>query len=156
MFVVPMVQDLPGRYVQRGQLVGYVLDRSAVIARVVVSQSDVGFVRQRTRGIRIRFPERIEKTFPAQLIREVPAATDQLPGRTLSMEGGGLIAIDPRDMMGVKAFEKIFLFDIRLPAAKGYTNVGGRVYVRFDHGKEPLAGRWYRGIRRLFLKRFDV
>ena len=34
--------------------------------------------------------------------------------------------------------------------------VGGRVYVRFDHGTEPLATRWYRGLRRLFLKRFNV
>lgn len=59
-------------------------------------------------------------------------------------------------MMGVKAFEKLFLFDIRLPPAEGYYNVGERVYVRFDHGAEPLVWRWYRGIRQLFLKRFDV
>jgi putative peptide zinc metalloprotease protein len=154
--VVPMASDLPGRFLQRGQLVGYVLDRSTIIARVVVSQADVDFVRQKTFDVEIRFPERIGETHPAMLLREVPAATDQLPSRTLSQEGGGEIAIDPRDMIGIKAFEKIFLFDIQLPPPAGFYNVGERVYVRFDHGKEPLIWRWYRSIRQLFLKRFDV
>ena len=46
-------------------------------------------------------------------------------------------------MLGVKAFQKIFLFDIELPERCGLYNVGGRVYVRFDHGWEPLIWRWY-------------
>jgi putative peptide zinc metalloprotease protein len=155
-FVVPMAQDLPGRFVRRGELVGYVLDRSTITARVVVAQSDVDFVRQQTHGVSVRFPENIAKTVPAVLGREVPAATDQLPGRALSQEGGGEIAIDPRDIRGVKAFQKMFLFDIDLPSHEGLYNVGGRVYVRFDHGREPLFWRWYRGVRQLLLRRFNV
>jgi putative peptide zinc metalloprotease protein len=74
----------------------------------------------------------------------------------LSQQGGGKIAIDPRDTLGVKAFQKIFLFDIELPDLNGFYNVGGRVYVRFDHGNEPLLWRWYRGLRQMFLRRFNV
>ena len=155
-FLSPMAQDLPGRFVKRGELLGYVLDRSTITARVVVSQSDVDFVRQRTSELKIRFPEKLAETIPAVIKREVPAATDQLPSRTLSQQGGGEIAIDPRDMLGVKAFQKIFLFDIELPEHLGLFNVGGRVYVRFDHGREPLVWRWYRSIRQLFLRRFNV
>jgi putative peptide zinc metalloprotease protein len=155
-FLSPMAQDLPGRFVKRGELLGYVLDRSAITARVVVQQPDVDLVRQRTSKVKIRFPEKIDETLPAVVRREVPAATDQLPSRTLSQQGGGQIAIDPRDMMGVKAFQKIFLFDIELPEQIGLYNVGGRVYVRFDHGWEPLLWRWYRGARQLFLRRFNV
>lgn len=155
-FVVPQAADLPGRFVKRGELLGYVLDRTEMVARVVVAQSDVDFVRQRTRGVRVRFPETIEETFPAVIEREVPEATDELPGRALGSEGGGGIAIDPRDALGVKAFQKVFLFDIALPSYQGLYNVGGRIYVRFDHGREPLAWRWYRGLRQLFLRRFNV
>jgi putative peptide zinc metalloprotease protein len=149
-------QDLPGRFVRRGELLGYVLDRSTVTARVVVSQSDIDLVRQRTKEVRIRFAEKIAETQAAVIKREVPAATDQLPSRTLSQQGGGEIAIDPRDTQGVKAFQKLFLFDIQLPEHVQVYNVGGRVYVRFDHGWEPLIWRWYRGLRQLFLKRFNV
>jgi len=155
-FLIPMAQDLPGRFVRRGELLGYVLDRSTITARVVVSQSDVDFVRQRTLGVKIRFSEKLAKTVPAVIRREVPAATDQLPSRVLSQQGGGEIAIDPRDMQGVKAFQKLFLFDIELPDLGGLYNVGGRVHIRFDHGKEPLIWRWYRSIRQLFLRRFNV
>jgi len=155
-FIVPIAQDLPGRFARRGELLGYVLDRSGIIARVVINQGDVDFVRFRTYGVNVRFPERIDKIHPAMIKREVPAATDQLPSRTLSQEGGGKIAIDPRDMRGTKAFQKVFLFDIELPTYKDFYNAGGRVYVRFDHGREPLIWRWYRGIRQLFLRRFNV
>ena len=155
-FLSPMPQDLPGRFVRKGELLGYVLDRSTITARIIVQQSDIDFVRQRTSGVKIRFTEKIAETIPAVIKREVPAATDQLPSRTLSQQGGGEIAIDPRDTLGVKAYQKVFLFDIELPEHVGLYNVGGRVYVRFDHGREPLIWRWYRSVRQLFLKRFNV
>jgi hypothetical protein len=34
--------------------------------------------------------------------------------------------------------------------------IGGRAYVRFDHGEEPLGWRLLRGLRQLFLHRLDV
>ena len=155
-FIVPVPQDLPGRFAKRGELLGYVLDPAAVTGRVVVYQEDVDLVRYKTREVQVRLPENIPETVSANLLREIPAATDQLPGRALTLEGGGKIAIDPRDRLGIKAFQKVFLFDIELPTFKGLYNVGGRLYVRFDHGYEPLVYRWYRDVRQLFLRRFNV
>ena len=37
-----------------------------------------------------------------------------------------------------------------------FSNVGGRAYVRFDHGWQPLAVQWYLTLRQLFLARFNV
>lgn len=156
MFVVPRAQDIPGRFAKRGELLGYVLDPSVLAARVVVSQGDVDLVRSRTHRVDVRFPESIREISAAMLLREVPAATNQLPGRALALEGGGEIPVDPQDRLGTKAFQKIFLFDLGLPADKGFYLVGGRVYARFDHGLEPLVQRWYRAIRQVFLKRFNV
>lgn len=155
-FLVPDAQDLPGLFVRRGDLLGYVVEPSAVTVRVVVPQPDADLVRQRTRRIEVRLPENFSEVLEASLKREVPAATDLLPGRALGRPGGGPVAIDPRDEMGLKSFQKMFLFDIEPPAAKLALNIGGRVYVRFDHGREPLVRRWYRAIRQLFLKRFNV
>ena len=55
----------------------------------------------------------------------------------------------------MKAFQKIFLFDIELPKDSATFKVGQRVYVRFDHGSEPLAWRWYQALREVFLKKFN-
>ena len=155
-FVMPSPRNMPGRFVRRGELLGYVLDPSSIIARVVVDQSDVDFVQLRTRRVTVRFPDNFSEKLPALILRRVPAATDQLPSRTLSLEGGGAIAIDPRDASGTTAYQKIFLFDVDLLYFEGNYTVGGRVYVRFDHGREPLYHRWYRAVRELFLERFNI
>ncbi|MGM0760834.1 MAG: hypothetical protein ACQEUB_14215, partial [Thermodesulfobacteriota bacterium] len=156
-WVAPKSQDLPGRFLQRGELLGYVLWQDSTSLRVVVHQADADLVRQkRTRAVHVRFPEDLTRKVPAFLTREVPAATDQIPGQALTREGGGRIAVDPRDSLGLKSFQKMFLFDIELAEHVGFLNVGGRVHVRFDHGKEPIVWRWYRHIRQIFLRRFNV
>jgi putative peptide zinc metalloprotease protein len=123
---------------------------------VVVSQSDVDLVRQRNRGVEIRFAEKLEEVFPAVIKREVPGALEHLPSTTLSSVGGGDIAIDPSDREGLRPLEKMFQYDVEPVEATGNVKIGGRVYVRFDHGFEPLAYQWYRSLRQLFLRRFNV
>ena len=54
------------------------------------------------------------------------------------------------------AFEKMFQFDLELSRPIAPVFVGGRVYVRFDHKPEPLAFQWYRQLRQMFLRRFNV
>jgi putative peptide zinc metalloprotease protein len=155
-FEVPDAANLPGRFVRQGTALGYVLDLSALTARIVVPEAEVELVRQRTRRIELRLVDRPRRTFTTIIQREVPAASEKLPSSALGSEGGGTIAVDPLDKEGVKSIEKIFQFDLALPASAGIRAFGGRVYVRFDHGWEPLGTRWYRQIRQLFLSRFYV
>ena len=153
---VPQLQDLVGRFVKRGEIIGYVLEKFTTAARVAVSQSDADLVRRNTRRVDVRLAESFWESMPARMIREVPAATEDLPAKVLGATGGGKIAVDPRDTKGLKAFQKMFFFDVELPSKTTFFNVGGRAYVRFDHGWEPVADRWYRGIRNLLLRRFNV
>jgi putative peptide zinc metalloprotease protein len=156
-FVIPEADDLPGRFLKRGELLGYVIPPKIESVRAVVDQGDVDMVRSRTKDVSVRLAENLEKPLSAELRREVPAATEQLPSRTLSMEGGGKIPVDPRQLFNLQAFQKIFLFDVALTeAAPDDAYIGGRVYLRFDHGAEPLVQRWYRTLRQLFLKRFNL
>ena len=155
-FILPDAGDLPGRYLKQGELVAYVLDITRPLVRVVVSQSDVDLVRQRNRGVEIRFAEKLEEVFPAVIKREVPGALEHLPSTTLSSVGGGDIAIDPSDREGLRPLEKMFQYDVEPVEATGSVKIGGRVYVRFDHGFEPLFYQWYRSLRQLFLRRFNV
>jgi putative peptide zinc metalloprotease protein len=155
-FEVPDAANLPGRFVRQGTPLGYVLDPNALTARVVVPETEVELVRNRTHRIELRFVDRPRQTFTTVIQREVPAAIEQLPSTALGSQGGGTIAVDPLDKAGVKSIEKIFQFDLTLPALTGVRGVGGRVYVRFDHGWEPLATRWHRRIRQLFLSRVYV
>jgi len=153
--VLTRARDLPGRFLRKGELLGYVLDLSTVTARVVVTQADVDLVRRRTESVSARLVENLTET-PARILREVPQASDRLPSNLLGTVGGGQIAIDPRLQEGNTALQTLFQFDIELLPEESLATVGGRVHVRFDHGKEPLARQIYRSIRQLLLRRFRV
>ena len=155
-WIVPNAQDLPGRYLKQGDLVGYVLEIERPTVRVVVPQSTVDLVRQRCRRVDVRMVEQVGPVLQAVVKREVPGGLERLPSTVLGRGGGGEIATDPRDSQGTKVFEKMFQFDLEMTRPRDRVFVGGRVYVRFDHGPEPLAFQWYRQIRQMFLRRFNV
>ena len=66
------------------------------------------------------------------------------------------MALDPSDRQGLTAVEKVFQIDLELASQSKLINLGGRGYVRFDHGWAPLGVQWYRKIRQLFLSSFNV
>jgi len=92
----------------------------------------------------------------SRIVRQVPAATDELPSKALGSAGGGRVAVDPRDGSGLKALEKVFVLDLELPRSAATEFLGRRVQARFDHGSEPLAAQWFRSLRQLFLSRLGV
>jgi putative peptide zinc metalloprotease protein len=106
--------------------------------------------------VEVRIAELLDQIFPAVIKREVPGAVERLPSTALGSAGGGEIPIEPWDKEGVKTLEKLFQFDIELPSTVDGKYIGGRVFVRFDHGFEPLAFQWYRSLRLLFMRRFNV
>ncbi len=155
-FVVAVPEDLPGRFVRKGELLGYSVESETVTVRTVVSQAAIDLVRQRTTRVDVRLAERLDDVVPAVIRRAVPGASEQLPTTALGMAGGGQIAVDPRDGRGVTAIERVFQVDLELPVRPHFLNTGGRAYVRFDHGREPLLVQWYLATRQLFLARFNV
>ena len=155
-WVIARADDLPGRYVHKGEIVGYVVQDGARLVRAVVSQGDVDRVRTLLVRAEVRLAERIEEVYPAALVREVPAAKDELPSSALSTAGGGTLAADPRDPKGGKALMSTFQFDLELPREAGEAAYGGRAYVRFVLQPEPLGRQWYRHVRQAFLSRFNV
>ena len=154
--VLPQADDLPGRFIRRGELLAHVVDLETITVRTIVDQTDIDLIRYETRGVQVRLAERLDQAMSGEVKRLVPAASDELPSPALGSEGGGQVPLDPRDSKGHTAIRKVFQIDVELPASHGIVNVGGRVYVRFDHGTESLAGQWYRQGRQLFLSRFNV
>jgi putative peptide zinc metalloprotease protein len=149
-------QDLPERFVNKGELLGYILSGPPRLLRVVVTQDDIALVRERRTEVEVKIADRIEQTWPARLIREVPGGPDQLPSKALSLAGGGPHGTDPRDPEGLTSLQRLFQFDLELPEEVGPLQVGTRVFVRFHHHAEPLAAQWGRRLRQLFLARFNV
>ncbi len=154
--VAPRFTDLVGQFVPQGQLMGYVVGRSITTARVVVPQSDIALVRSRTKSVEVRLSSRLRRVIPASIRREVPAATNRLPSAALGAAGGGRLPVDASDPDGLRTPEAIFQLELALMEEAGVRQIGERVYVRFDHGFEPIALRAFRALRRLLLRHIVV
>ncbi len=155
-FVVVRPDDLPGRFVRKGELLARVVDLDTIRVRAVIGQDDVHLVGRRLVETQVRMAERLSEVHIAELVRVVPAASSALPSSVLGSGGGGEVPVDPRDPDGARAVEKMFEVELALPATSEVVNAGGRVYVRFDLGTEPLAVQWGRRLRQIFLSRFQV
>jgi len=136
--------------------VGYVavFDRPIVLA--IVGEDAADLVRKRAQGVELRRIEQSLDVRSASILREVPNIDDRLPSAALSTLGGGEVMLDPRDPKNLRTLTKSLHLEIHPAEPMPVTEMGGRAYVRFDHGSEPLAWRLYRDLRQLFLKRFNV
>jgi putative peptide zinc metalloprotease protein len=138
---LPGVADLPGRFVGRGEVVGYVADLRQLTAKVVIPQRLIDAVRSETQHIQVRFLSRPDEIISARFLRELPQATDRLPSRLLGTGGGGDIAIDVRDETGVQSIANTFQVEIALPVRSSGNYLGQTVLVRFIHPKKSLASQ---------------
>jgi putative peptide zinc metalloprotease protein len=155
-FIVPNAADLPGRYVSKGQLVGYVVEPRELTARVALLQDDIALVRQGICEVEVMLADWGSSPVQARIRREVPGASLQLPTAALGSAGGGPIAVDPRDKQGVTALKQIFQLELTIPVEVRSEYLGARVFVRFNHGWQPMGFQMYRAFRRLLLRQFNV
>ena len=155
-FLVTDEADLPGRFLHKGDIVGYVVGEDDPIVRVVVPQNDIDPVRRNVVKIEVRAADDMAHTLPASILREVPSATADLPHLALSTTGGGQVLLDPSKTDHPKPLETLFQFDLRVTGGIDKSRLGGRVYVRFEHPPEPIAYRIGRAVRQLFLRQLNV
>lgn len=148
-------QDLPGRYVQKGTLLGYVTPGYAAVARVVVPQDDIELVRARLRAVRFWLASEPGRSWDGSIARAIPGGTFELPSEALSTTYGGSIPTDPGDEKGLTALSRVFLFDVSLPQQLRDARFGTRVHVRLQLGWEPVGWQFVRRLRQLFLTQFN-
>jgi putative peptide zinc metalloprotease protein len=153
-FLLDRSQDLVGRFVRHGDLIGFVADLSTGTVRVAVTQANMGLIRSRTESVRILLAEQLDKPLTAEISREMPLATHRIPSAVLGTMGGGSLAVDPSDKSGTTTLDQVFHIELTLD--EPVERLGGRTYVLFDHGSEPIGLQWYRRVRQLLLRQFNV
>lgn len=156
-YVSAQPEDMTGRYVQRGELLGYVLTEAETV-RVVVPQSSLERIHRSLEGVRVRLVQDAGRVFEARVLREVPSATDELPSMALSLQGGGSIGVDPRKSQEgrAKSAENLFVMDLQLPPDAPLGYVGARVYVKFSHEPRPIALQAYDAVRQMVLRQLKL
>jgi len=147
---LPTANDLPGRYVSRGDVIGYVAGPGQASALVVIPQLDIDTVRRDMQAIEVRMSSRPTETLNAAFLRELPQGTDRLPNRMLGSVGQ--VVLDTRDASGMQLLSNIFLVEIALPLRMSGNYLGQRIYVRFVHQSESLGNRLLRRLDQVMLQ----
>jgi putative peptide zinc metalloprotease protein len=155
-FIASNPHALQDRYVGQGEILGYVTQSDRPLVRAVIEQDRVGLLKSAPPQVEVMLAGRLGERIPAAFTQQVPAGSTALPSRALGAAGGGRIAVDMRDESGRTAIAKVFQFDLSLPDGTPVSGVGARVFVRLDHGAEPLWRQWSRSLRQLLLGRLNV
>ena len=149
--VIPRPEDQPGTLVAKGTTLGYVFTEQDIRLRAVIPQNNAQLVRDRTQSVSVRMADHLLQVFKGELDRAVPSATTTLPSAALAYAGGGSILTDPSDKDGLRALEPVFIIDVRVPGSQ-LERVGGRAWLRFDHGTTSLISQWTLLWEQLFLQ----
>jgi putative peptide zinc metalloprotease protein len=151
---MPRPQDLPGKYIARGEVIAHVVSPEDISVKVAVPQADAGLISGSTEGVQVSLTDRRGEIVDARLTGGTPAATAILPTAALGDRAGGPVETDPSDKDGMRSLEPVFLFDVQV-ASTQLQRIGSRALVRFDHGARPVGVQWHRRLHQLLLKQFN-
>ena len=148
--------ELAGRYVKRGEVVGWVVGDASRTVRAAIPQEDMALIDARLRGVEVRLVQRMGEPIAARFARRVPGGEFELVSPALGTSGGGDIAVDPSKPNGLHTLKRVFDLEVALERPSPTAVFGDRAYVRFDLGHLPLAWQWFLRLRQTFLSRLDV
>ncbi len=152
--VSPQLRDLQGRFIPRNQELAMVQRTDRLSARVVLTQEDVEPVVQQAleaaadpnapRRVEVRMTSDISAFLPAVSVRKLPQASPYLPSAAPGQQGGGDIAVDPRDPSGAKPMQPQFEVVVTVDNPDRRFSPGQQAHVRFKLDKRPLIWQWGR------------
>ena len=151
---VARAADLPGRFVARGSLVGYVISDTGTRVTAMIPEADISLVRDRVDQVSVIKASMLNEAIVPSTWSIFPSASKELASQILAEGGGGSVVVDPSESPP-KTVQPYFWVDLRFDSLPD-TRVEERILVRFEHPAEPLIYRTYRVVRRTFLTYFNV
>jgi len=152
--VIADPENMIGRYFTRGEVLAYIYDRSRMPLNSMIPENDIEKVLNDTQRVEVRFVSHPQHIYDGEITRVTPSSNNILVSPVLSLQGGGKVPLDPSGS-GNTTFDKYFQLEVVVKDAPE-SLIDERVHLLFRHGAEPLYARWYRNIRRLFLRTFSV
>lgn len=157
-WVAPRSDEMVGAWVDRGTILGEIVNPSRFRFSAVVSQEKASNLFEDTiRKAEVRLYGQEGKNLEVAEVQIIPFQHEQLPSAALGWRGGGQVAVSPDDEKGVKAVEPFFQIYARLDPAKNAGLFHGQSgKVRFTLEPEALLLQWGRKLRQLLQKRYQL
>ena len=157
-WVASDMNELKGRWIQRGTQVGRIIDDSSFYFASVISEQDASAVFSGAiRGSDVRLANNPDRTMPVTGMTRIPLEQTRLPSPALGFQGGGSLATTVGDGDGLMASQPFYELRLMVAMSAGhplYQGLSG--VVRFQLESEPLLEQAYRKLRQLLQGRYQI
>ena len=137
-------------------MLAYVVNKREMLVKAVLPQRSIERVQDGVVRARVRLADAFGSELKANLTRQTPAASNNLPSPALAYDGRSGIAVASQHNNELKTLENVFHIELDLPPDIAIAGIGGRAYVTLKHKPESLGKRWWRSTRQLLLKQLTV
>jgi putative peptide zinc metalloprotease protein len=156
--VAPNIQDLVGSWIQRGSVIGEIVNQgdfrfSAVVLQEEASELFTGKIEK----AEVRIHGQGDQNLKVLEYQIIPFQQQKLPSAALGWRGGGEVAVSAKDEKGLKAAEPFFQIYAIIQSAPDVLLLHGRSgKLRFTLDPKPLLFQWAHLFRQLLQKRYQL
>lgn len=145
------------RWIRRGEIVGESVPDGSWRFFAVVEQNDVNLLfEQQIKSVSLRFPGNAGAEVEPSDLQIVPGRQEYLPSPALGWRSGGPVKVRDDDPDGTRTTEPFFLVMLDVPSNAEPLHHGRVGVARFRVDDEPYLDQWYRKIRQIVQKRFQL
>jgi putative peptide zinc metalloprotease protein len=159
-WVAPDLHEQLGTWMQRGQVLGEVVDARSFRFVAVMPQEQANILFQNNfHQAELRLSGQADATLALPQVSIIPFQSDKLPSTALGWLGGGEIAVNTQEPSGTQAMESFFLLQSEIPSEQrhGLTVLHGLSgTLRLQIPAQPLASQAYRALKQLVQKRYAL
>lgn len=158
LWVAPQIHDMSGVWLQRGSVVGMIVQPRQFKFSAVVSQEVASNLFTETISkAEVRLYGQAGENIEVLDLQFIPFEHRQLPSAALGWMGGGEVAVSLSDESGVKATEPFFQIYADLESKPEVTFRHGRAgRIRLTMPPKPLLFQWAIKLRKVLQKRYMI
>jgi len=157
-WVAPRIEDRKGMWLARGTPLGELINENTFYFSAVVPQQEASrLFSGDIRSSEVKFAGQADSPVPVPKYTKIPMEQTRLPSAALGWTAGGDVAVNVRDPGGTEAAEPFYEVRADVPRtteAALYHGRSGR--IRFKLSAEPLLRQWWRRLRQLLQKRYQI
>ncbi len=157
-WTAPKLDEYLGMWIPRGTAIGQIINESEFHFSATVSQEEASrLFDSKIQGAEVRLRGQAAHFLPVTAFQIIPAEQDILPSAALGWSGGGEVETDLADPSGLRTASTYFKVKASVLNGEDIAMFHGRSgKIRFDLPTEPLLHQWYRKLRQLLLKRYQI
>jgi len=157
-WVAPDVQDWIGAWLQRGSVVGQIVNHGSFRFSAVVSQEEASdLFNGQIRKAEVHIHGQGGRNIAVTAYQIIPYRQERLPSAALGWRGGGEVPVSVQDQTGLRTTEPFFQIYATVRHSPGVVLLHGRSgKLRFTMTPKPLLAQWIHKFRQLLQKRYQI